>query len=187
MDRYNSQTTVATADHKPAVRSRLEADSQGLSDQFMYFVQGIGLDPVSNAVLAELGLGDKCSALSLPLQVEAYRRVDPSSEPRAAVTLVENWEHDHRSMLWSSLHKTFLQSLPRHSLFFSHEVSKIQQTGDGVAVTALHKQADGSRQEQSFIGDIIIAADGINSFVRRQLIAADKKRWAPATAPGRHP
>ena len=140
-------------------------------------MQGIGLDPVSVGVLADLGLGTQCSAVSLPLQVEAYRRVEPSALPRTAVTLVENWEHHHRSMLWSDLHKLFLRALPQESLFFAHEVQKVQQTGNGVSVTAVHKLECGTQQEQHFDCDIVIAADGINSFVRRQLIPADRKRY----------
>ena len=126
----------------------------------------------------ELGLGNRVAEISLPLEVEAYRRVDPQ-HLGAAVTLVENWQHHHRSMLWSDLHKMFLSSLPREELFFAHEVTKIQQGGERVLVTAEHKLGDGTVQDKTFTSDLVIAADGINSFVRRSLIPTDKKRCIP--------
>ena len=140
-------------------------------------LQGIGLDPDSAAVLAELGLSEQYLAHSQALQVEAYRRVDPHAEPpRAAVTLVENWAHNHRSMLWSDLHGMLLRLLPPEVLSFLHDVQKIQSAGDRVTVTAVERGRGGGMHKREFECDVVIAADGVNSFIRRQLVPNDKKR-----------
>lgn len=132
------------------------------------------------SVLQELGLGPQSTAVSWPLQLEAYRRVDPvQHQPRSAVILVENWHHDHRSMLWSDLHKLLKSSLPQDALHFGHEVCQIMQNSTGVNVVACTRQADGSPVEKNFACDYVIAADGVNSFVRRQLLPTDRKRCCP--------
>ncbi|KAK9808380.1 hypothetical protein WJX73_008898 [Symbiochloris irregularis] len=137
---------------------------------------GLGLDSISAQVIKDLGLQEPFLSVSASLELEAYRWVDPRPRPSKAVTLVENWEHHHRSMLWSDLHKMLLKSLPQDILHFGHEVIGIDdqcESGGKVKVTAV---SGGQRKE--FVCSAVVAADGINSFARRQFVCEDKKRYS---------
>lgn len=75
-------------------------------------------------------------------------------------------------MHWSDLHRLLIEALPEGAVHFSHEVSLLEQDESGVTVTA-----DTPSGEMKFYGDIAIAADGVGSLVRRQLVSGDARRY----------
>ena len=76
------------------------------------------------------------------------------------------------SMLWSDLHRLLLEALPKGTVHFSHKVTLLEQEDKGVCVTA--ETPGGS---VVFHSDIVIAADGVGSFARKQLVPGDQRRY----------
>ena len=74
-------------------------------------------------------------------------------------------------MHWSDLHRLLIKALPSGTVKFSHKVALLEQSDAGVAVTA--ETPEGL---QSYHGDIVIAADGVGSFARKQLVPGDTRR-----------
>ena len=66
--------------------------------------------------------------------------------------------------------------MPEGTVRFSHTVVALVSDADHVTVTA--QRTEGSSDEMSFTADVVIAADGINSFVRQQLLPQETRRWA---------
>lgn len=75
------------------------------------------------------------------------------------------------SMHWSDLHRLLIKALPEGTVRFSHKVSLLEQDDSGVHITA-----DTPSGEMKFEGDIVIAADGVGSFARKQLVPGDSRR-----------
>lgn len=75
-------------------------------------------------------------------------------------------------MHWSDLHRLLIKALPEGTVNFSHKVSLLEQDESGVTVTG----ETPSGQVKS-CGDIVIAADGVGSFARKQLVPGDARRY----------
>ena len=75
------------------------------------------------------------------------------------------------SMLWSDLHRLLLAALPGDTVHFSHKVTLLEQDDEGVSITT--ETPEGS---VVFHSDIVIAADGVGSFARKQLVPGDQRR-----------
>lgn len=136
---------------------------------------GLGLDPKTCAAMTRLGLQHAFEKHSDPIPVEEYRWVDAAT--RSATSLIQNDKHQHRSMLWSDLHRLLIQALPEGTVKFSHKVTKLTQDESGVMVTSQTPEG-----EALFACDIVIAADGVGSFARKELIPGDKRRYAGMVA-----
>ena len=74
-------------------------------------------------------------------------------------------------MHWSDLHRLLIKALPNGSVKFSHKVSLLEQGDSGVNITAVTPSG-----EVKFQSDIVIAADGVGSFARKQLVPGDARR-----------
>ena len=75
-------------------------------------------------------------------------------------------------MHWSDLHRLLIRALPEGTVNFSHKVSLLEQDDSGVTITA-----ESPSGEAKFQGDIVIAADGVGSFARKQLVPGDARRY----------
>ncbi len=74
-------------------------------------------------------------------------------------------------MHWSDLHRLLIKALPEGTVNFSHKVSLLEQSDTGVTVTAETPEG-----EKKYYGDIVVAADGVGSFARKQLVPGDERR-----------
>lgn len=79
--------------------------------------------------------------------------------------------HYFCSMHWSDLHRLLIRALPEGAVDFSHKVALLQQSESGVTITA-----ETPYGEKKYHGDIVIAADGVGSFARKQLVPGDERR-----------
>lgn len=136
---------------------------------------GLGLDPETCAALTRLGLRDIFEECSQPIPIEEYRWIDHAS--KSAISLIKNDKHLHRSMHWRDLHRLLIKALPEGAVNFSHKVALLQQSESGVTVTAETPSGD-----KKYHGDIVIAADGVGSFARKQLVPGDERRYAGMVA-----
>ena len=78
---------------------------------------------------------------------------------------------------WSDIHQMLLKALPDQSILcFAHTVTSFSQDASGVVVKATKKAEDGTEQELSFRGDLMVAADGSMSSTRAKLTGDDTRR-----------
>lgn len=73
-------------------------------------------------------------------------------------------------MHWSDLHRLLIEALPADTVRFSHKVTLLEQDKAGVTVST-----DTPEGQKQFQADIVIAADGVGSFVRKQLVPGDQR------------
>lgn len=81
------------------------------------------------------------------------------------------------SFHWSDLHRMLFDSLPEGTVRFGHNVVSYQCSGDKVVITAEASSESEQTQEVSFTADLLVAADGSNSTVRKIMHPADKRRY----------
>ena len=76
-----------------------------------------------------------------------------------------------------------LKALPDQGIMhFAHTVTSFSQDSSGVSVTATKTAEDGSEQELSFQGQLMVAADGSMSSTRSKL-TGDTSRRSSAQPP----
>lgn len=140
---------------------------------------GLALDAISVQALSQLGLGQALAGISMPREVEALRWV----EGGVKTDIVRNDEHNHTGMHWLDLVRILLEALPKGTVNFGHEVTQIYQDSAGVVVTARTSTHGNSfRDELTFPADVVIAADGVNSFVRHAFAPEDSRRFSGIVA-----
>lgn len=64
-----------------------------------------------------------------------------------------------------------IQALPEGTVNFNHKVTLLRQDDSGVTVTCQTPTGN-----VTFPGDIVIAADGVGSFARKELVPGDNRR-----------
>src|SRR5271165_6824896 len=111
----------------------------------------------------------KCSVepAAFPRQCVLQRliKTSPSGSKAAA-----NWQFGRYTAAWARLYQALKDALPGECCRFNRTLIHVEQRADGV--TAIF--ADGS----SAAGSLLIAADGIYSTVRQQLLPEVMPRYA---------
>ena len=134
---------------------------------------GVGINVLPHACreLIELGLLDQLDAAGLRTGELAYfsKHGKPIwSEPRG-LDAGYKWPQFsiHRGMLQQILLDTVIARLGRGAILTSHHLTSWTETAEGVTASFVDKAS--GRAQDSFSGDVLIAADGIHSAVREKL------------------
>ncbi|KAG8094661.1 hypothetical protein GUJ93_ZPchr0012g19725 [Zizania palustris] len=135
---------------------------------------GLGLDAQSMDVLARWIPGWGLDAATLPLAVDLNRATD--SEAKAARTLTRDEGFNFRAAHWGDLHRRLHEALPAavtvlwgHQ-FLSFEAPDGDGDGDderGVVATARVLRTG---ETVEIAGDLLVAADGCTSSIRRRFL-----------------
>ncbi|KAJ7528063.1 hypothetical protein O6H91_16G081900 [Diphasiastrum complanatum] len=137
---------------------------------------GLGLDIHACRALQEWGLGSALAAISMPLTVEENRAIDPQS--KSARLLARDEEFNNRSAYWSDVHRILFEALPQGTVEFGQEVVGFEEIDEGRRIRAKVKPSSGDGNEiKEVVGDLFIAADGINSSTRQRLVPSDKRQY----------
>ena len=122
---------------------------------------GIGLWGPAERIMNSLGLGDKIRNVSQRMTCAGYRtqQGDWLAKPPA---LSGKDITSCLTLLRGDLISTLLDSLPQNKIFNNHEFSHFETTNEGI-VKAFFKNG------QKYEGSFLVAADGINSMVRKQI------------------
>ncbi|KAL6839432.1 hypothetical protein ACP4OV_030702 [Aristida adscensionis] len=141
---------------------------------------GLGLDPQSMETLARWIPGWGLDAATLPLAVDLNRATD--SETKAARTLARDDGFNFRAAHWGDLHRRLHGALPAavtvlwgHQLL-SFEVEAADDGGERGVVATARVLRTGETVEVA--GDLLVAADGSTSSVRRRFLPDLKLRYS---------
>jgi 2-polyprenyl-6-methoxyphenol hydroxylase-like FAD-dependent oxidoreductase len=134
---------------------------------------GVGINVLPHACreLIELGLFEQLDAAGVRTRELAYfsKHGKPIwSEPRG-LEAGYKWPQFsiHRGTLQQILLDTVIARLGRDAILTSHHLTSWAETADGVTASFVDKAT--GRAQDSFSGDVLIAADGIHSAVREKL------------------
>ena len=80
------------------------------------------------------------------------------------------------SFHWSDLHRMLFDSLPGGSVNFGHKVTAYDICDGKVTVTAEAAEGSSGTRQVKITADLLVAADGSNSTIRRLMHPQDKRR-----------
>uniref|UniRef100_A0ACD5UHD9 Uncharacterized protein n=1 Tax=Avena sativa TaxID=4498 RepID=A0ACD5UHD9_AVESA len=139
---------------------------------------GLGLDAQSMETLARWIPGWGLDAATLPLAVDLNRATD--SETKAARTLTRDEGFNFRAAHWGELHRRIHGALPPAvTVLWGHQFLSFEVSDDddkrGVVATA---RVLGTGETVEVAGDLLIAADGCTSAIRRRFLPDLKLRYS---------
>ncbi|TVU08053.1 hypothetical protein EJB05_41438, partial [Eragrostis curvula] len=137
---------------------------------------GLGLDAQSMETLARWIPGWGLDDATLPLAVDLNRATD--SETKAARTLARDDGFNFRAAHWGDLHRRLHEALPAAvTVLWGHQFLSFETPDDkgGVVVTARVLRTE---ETVEVTGDLLVAADGSTSSIRRRFLPDLKLRYS---------
>lgn len=137
---------------------------------------GLGLDPQSMETLSRWIPGWGTDAATLPLAVDLNRATD--SETKAVRTLARDEDLNFRAAHWGDLHRRLHEELPPAvTVLWGHQFLSFEAPDDtrGIVATARVLRTG---ETVEVTGDLLIAADGSTSSVRRSFLPDLKLRYS---------
>ncbi|KAF0903476.1 hypothetical protein E2562_027887 [Oryza meyeriana var. granulata] len=143
---------------------------------------GLGLDAQSMETLARWVPRWGLDAATLPLAVDLNRATD--SETKAARTLTRDEGFNFRAAHWGDLHRRLYEALPAavtmlwgHQ-FLSFEAPDGDGDGDGERGVVATARVLRTGETVEVAGDLLVAADGCTSAIRRRFLPELKLRYS---------
>ncbi|KQK17814.1 uncharacterized protein LOC100839355 [Brachypodium distachyon] len=141
---------------------------------------GLGLGAQSMETLARWIPGWGLDAATLPLAVDLNRATD--SETKAARTLTRDEGFNFRAAHWGDLHRRLHEALPAAvTVLWGHQFLSFEVSDDddddnrGVVATT---RVLGTGETVEVAGDLLVAADGCASSIRRHFLPDLKLRYS---------
>jgi salicylate hydroxylase len=134
---------------------------------------GINISPNASRILNRLGLAEECARVAYRSPFFTQRRWEDGrtlTKTRLATDIETHFGASHHIFHRGELHALLAKPLPRERLHLSHRCVGVEQDGKAVRV----RFENGAEVE----ADVLIAADGIHSAVRRILRGAERPRFA---------
>jgi salicylate hydroxylase len=134
---------------------------------------GINIGPNASRILIRLGLGEECARVAFRSPYFHQRRwQDGRTLTRTPLgdAIAKEFGAPHMIFHRGELHALLAKAVPAERVHLAHRCVGIEQNSDGVTVTF----ANGATAS----ADILIAADGIHSTVRRILLGPERLRFA---------
>ncbi|GLJ32652.1 hypothetical protein SUGI_0656960 [Cryptomeria japonica] len=135
---------------------------------------GLALDSQTCQALAEWQLHQQLMDSTLPLTIDQNQATESKSKATRVLARDENF--NCRAAHWSDLHKLLYDKLPRDTVHWGHEVVSFRQSGDGLGVTVEVKMAQ-TDQTIEIDGDLLVAADGSMSLIRKHFVPHQHRRY----------
>ena len=134
---------------------------------------GINISPNASRILIRLGLGEECARVAFRSPFFHQRRWDDGrtlTKARLATDIEKEFGAPHMIFHRGELHSLLANAVPSERVHLAHRCVGVAQDGKTVRV----KFENGTEIE----ADVLIAADGIFSAVRRALIGPERPRFA---------
>ncbi|XP_074278870.1 uncharacterized protein LOC141602530 [Silene latifolia] len=137
---------------------------------------GLGLDPLSCDIITSwLGGSAPLQSRTLPLSVDQNQATDTEKKTHRILTRDE--EFNFRAAHWADLHELLLNSLPPNILMWGHHFLSFSIADDKASVTVKAKVLE-TGEIVEIVGDLLIAADGCLSSIRRTFLPNHTLRYA---------
>ncbi|XP_011622915.1 uncharacterized protein LOC18433045 [Amborella trichopoda] len=133
---------------------------------------GLGLDRHSCRVLAQWLTEQTLLHGSLPLKVDQNQATD--SEKKVCWTLARDDDFGFRAAHWGDLHALLYYSLPPQTVLWGHHFLSFQRSQEGVQAQVEIIETDSVIK---IVGDLLVAADGCLSAIRRHFFPDHKLRY----------
>lgn len=137
---------------------------------------GLGLDPQSqNYIRSWLPQPDQLIDSTLPLSIDLNQATD--SEKKTSWTLTKDENFNFRAAHWADLHGLLYRALPENIFLWGHLFLSFAVSDDKSIVTVKAKllQTD---ETVEIVGNLLIAADGSLSAIRKYFLPDHKLRYA---------
>jgi salicylate hydroxylase len=134
---------------------------------------GINISPNASRILIRLGLGDECARVAFRSPFFHQRRWDDGrtlTKARLATEIEKEFGAPHLIFHRGELHALLARPVPPERVHLAHRCVGVEQDGKTVRL----KFENGTEVE----ADVLIAADGIFSAVRRALLGPERPRFA---------
>jgi len=162
--------TAAVALHK----QHAEVLVYEAASEFKPLGAGIGLGANAMQDLKAIGIGAGIFAQGAPIHTQIFK--DATGKILNTIDFAKfkaHYGHENITIHRADLHQTLLDALPRHTVRFGKRCVHVSEHHDGVVAVF----NDGT----SVKGDLVIAADGIHSNLRKQFYPTADPRFAGYT------
>ncbi|WP_108308313.1 FAD-dependent monooxygenase [Metalysinibacillus jejuensis] len=162
--------TAAVALHK----QHAEVLVYEAASEFKPLGAGIGLGANAMQDLKDIGIGDEIFKQGTPIHTQIFK--DATGKILNTIDFAKfkaQYGHENITIHRADLHQTLFDALPRHTVRFTKRCVHVSEHHDGVVAVF----NDGT----SVKGDLVIAADGIHSNLRKQFYPNADPRYAGYT------
>ncbi|WP_277587013.1 FAD-dependent monooxygenase [Psychrobacillus antarcticus] len=135
---------------------------------------GIGIGSNAMQALMEIGVGEDVFANGHVLHTQVFQNQNGKSLNTVDLTILKKlYGQENITIHRAKLHRTFLEALKPNTLNFNKKCISTEQNDDQVTI----RFEDGT----TVTADILLAADGIHSSIRQQLVPGSIPKYAGYT------
>ncbi|KAK1312465.1 hypothetical protein QJS10_CPA07g00566 [Acorus calamus] len=136
---------------------------------------GLGLDPQARRFLdqwlSRLGL---LHSITLPLTIDQNQATD--SEKKTTQILTRDESFNFRAAHWADLHKLLYETLPPGVVLWGHQFVSLTTSSVNASVIVKAESLP-KKEDLEFVGDLLVAADGCMSMIRKRFLPDFKLRY----------
>nr|XP_043613130.1 LOW QUALITY PROTEIN: 6-hydroxynicotinate 3-monooxygenase [Erigeron canadensis] len=136
---------------------------------------GLGLDPLSVTILGSWLPQPQLHLFTLPLTIDQNHATD--SEKKTSRVLTRDMNFNFRAAYWSDLHSLLYNALPPDILFWGHLFQSFCLIDDKKSVKVQSKVLQTGKMVE-VVGDLLVAADGCLSSIRKTFLPDLKLRYS---------
>ncbi|XP_074579859.1 uncharacterized protein LOC141836299 isoform X1 [Curcuma longa] len=137
---------------------------------------GLGLDPQSLRLLSQwISDPHLLQDVTFPLSIDLNRLTD--SGTKASRTLTRDEDFDFRAAHWADLHSILLRTLPPDTVLWGHQFLSFE-VSDGRSSVVTNARVLRTDEIIGIASDLVVAADGCLSSIRRRLFPDSKLRYS---------
>nr|GMD41346.1 Kynurenine 3-monooxygenase [Ipomoea batatas]GMD44325.1 Kynurenine 3-monooxygenase [Ipomoea batatas] len=137
---------------------------------------GLGLDPLARKLVQSwLPQPDLLHRSTLPLTIDQNKATD--AEKKISWALTRDEDFNFRAAYWADLYSLLYNALPQNIVFWGHSFLSFSVSDDKSYVSVETKVLN-TGDTISIVGDLLVAADGCLSSIRRSFLPDFKLRYS---------
>ncbi|EOA20763.1 hypothetical protein CARUB_v10001092mg [Capsella rubella] len=137
---------------------------------------GLGLDPQARQIIKSwLPRPHLLDEITLPLSIDQNQATD--SEKKVTSILTRDEDFDFRASYWSDIHTLLFNALPQSMFLWGHKFLSFTMSQDESSVKVKTLVME-TQETVEFQGDLLVAADGCLSSIRKTFLPDLKLRFS---------